>query len=265
MHRFASCIRQGVMIRGFRRLRMNIKGLQRQEELETIERNHDNFVRSQTDEMDELRDAMKVTKTHLQEARDWTAEHNMEIAQERGRLRLAESEALRALEMEQEKLRVAKLELEMARRAESAIGIRRRKAFLILDRIARRLFRDKKSEIWRHWSCLTNRVESLSRVIRSVRRRYLRKTWSRMIRLNGDCLNEESCVAVIVAKKASEFALKTAERVQSVVLKRLLVLKRLDMSCQTRYLYMAFSSWYVEAIGSLFRSHSRHTHTHTHT
>ena len=40
--------------------------------------------------MDELRDKMKVTKTHLQEARDWTTQHNIEFAKER-RSRHAES------------------------------------------------------------------------------------------------------------------------------------------------------------------------------
>ena len=68
-------------------------------------------VRSQTDEMDELRDKMKVTKTHLQEARDWTAQHNIEFAKERERSRHAESELLEALDVERERLRVAKLRL----------------------------------------------------------------------------------------------------------------------------------------------------------
>ena len=108
--------------------------------------------------MDELRDKMKVTKTHLQEARDWTAQHNIEFAKERERSRHAESELLEALDVERERLRVAKLELMMARRAESAIGIRRRHALLILDRVARRVFRDTKSRAWRTWSSNSSRL-----------------------------------------------------------------------------------------------------------
>ena len=206
---------------------------------------------------------MRITKTHLQEARDWTTQHHIELAKEREQSRHEESELREALNTEKEKLRVAKLELMTARRA---FGTRRRRSLLTLDRVARRIYRDTKSRGWRNWSSCSNKVKGLERVLRSFRRRCLNMSFTRFVRHQ----NTHVALAVIAAKRASAFAAEHVKNVCNTV-RRLVVLKCLNVSCRNRFLDAAFSSWYVEVFErearvSYFHYYSIITlHTHTHT